>query len=89
MEELNENKPMEITIKDDYSFYINEDTTNNHKFEGNGEIFEYKIPLKKPYLSFKDNTDLPFIRTSIKENFQSKKKVNQIQISYIYLYFYL
>lgn len=56
-------------INDKYSFFIEDDETNNHKFEENGDIYEYKLKIVKNYLPFKKNINIPFHRLSKKETF--------------------
>ena len=85
MTELNDNKPRVITINDDKSFYIEDDISKYKKYEGNGDIYEYKSPEKINHLSFQNNIALPFNRSSIKENFveqdENKPNTNKLYFS--------
>ena len=87
MTELNDNKPRKITINDEYSFFIEDDTSNYHKFEGNGDIYEFKNPVKSTYLPFQENIKVPFNRVSQKENFteqdENKPNTNKLYLSII------
>ena len=62
-------------INDFYSFFIEDDATNNHKFEGNGDIYDYKFPIVKNFLPFKKNINIPFHRVSKKETFTEKYEI--------------
>ena len=73
--ELNDNKPRKILINDNYSFFIEDDATNYHKFEGNGDIYEYKFPIVKNYLSFEESINIPFHRVSKNETFTEQDEI--------------
>jgi hypothetical protein len=73
--ELNDNKPRKIVINDNYSFFIEDDATNYHKFEKNGDIYVYKFPIVKNYLSFKKNINITFHRISKKETFTEQDEI--------------
>ena len=87
MIELNDNRPRKITINDDHSFFIEDDTSNYHKFEGNGDIYEHRKPINKSYLSFKQNIEIPFIRKVKSDNFteqeENKPNINSFFLSII------
>ena len=74
MIELNDNKPRKITLVEDNIFSIEDDTLNYHKFEGNGDIYEYKEPIKKQYMTFHESINLPFNRINIKQNFTEQQE---------------
>jgi len=79
MTELNDNKPRKITLIDDNLFSIEENTVNYHKFEGNGDIIEYKTQVEMEYTSFNENINLPFTKTLLDKNFtdQQETKLHQ------------
>ena len=74
MIELNDNKPRKIISIENNEIYIDENTTNYHKFEGNGDIFEYKLLTKMNYLSFKDSINLPFNKENEDQNFTEQQE---------------
>lgn len=84
MTELNDNKPRKINIIEDNIFSIDEDTTNYHKFEGNGDIYEYKNPFKKQYMSFKESINLPFNKKKLDENITEQQE-NKLHKNILYL----
>ena len=79
MFELNDNKPRKIKIIDDNLFSIEENTIKYHKFEGNGDVIEYKNPVKMEYTSFNESINLPFKKTLLDKNFtdQQETKLHQ------------
>ena len=87
MIELNDNQPRKIEVIGDNIFTIEEDSTKYGKFEGNGDIYEYKNPLKKEYLSFEENINIPFNRLSSEQNFfdqpENKPRQNLLYLSVI------
>ena len=87
MEELNDNKPRKISIIDENRFSIDENTINYRKFEGNGDVYEYKMPFINKYLSFKESIDLPFNKASKEQTFteqqEEKKYQNNLYLSFI------
>ncbi len=60
MEELNNNKPKKIILKDEKSFYIEDDTTHYGKYISGGIVKQYKAPIIKNYKSFKERIITPF-----------------------------
>ena len=87
MKELNDNKPRKIIDIDDNIFSIDENTTNYQKFEGNGDVYEYKMPFINKYLSFKESINIPFIKTSEEQTFteqeEDKMYQNDLYLSFI------
>ena len=87
MEELNDNKPRKICVIDENRFSIDENTINYRKFEGNGDVYEYKMPFINKYLSFKESIDLPFNKASKEQTFteqqEEKKYQNNLYLSFI------
>lgn len=87
MTELNDNKPRKINVIDENSFSIDENTTNYQKFEGNGDVYEYKMPYKNKYISFKESINIPFTKLSEEETFteqqEDKKYQNNLYLSFI------
>lgn len=79
MVELNDNKPRKIINIDDKIISIDEDTTNYHKFDGNGDIYESKLSTKMNYISFKESINLPFNKKEEEQNFteQPERKLNE------------
>jgi len=79
MNELNDDKPRKIINIEKNVIYIDENTTNYHKFEGNGDIYQYKLLIKKNYISFKDSIKIPFNKKKEEENFteQQEKKLHE------------
>ena len=87
MVELNDNKPRKIEKLEDNIIYINDNTKNYHKYEGNGDIYEYKSTTKMNYISYEDSIKLPFKKTEEKQNFtdlqENKLHENKLYLSII------
>ncbi len=79
MVELNDNKPRKILSVENKVICIDENTNNYHKFEGNGDLCQYKLLNKMKYLSFKNSIELPFIKEKIEQNFteQQERKLHE------------
>lgn len=84
MFEINDNKPRIISNIEKHSIYIEENTKNYHKYEGNGDIYEYKNPIKKKYMTFKDSIDLPFNRIDEEQKFTEQPE-NKLHANKFYL----
>ena len=87
MKELNNNKPRKILNIENNVIYIDENTKNYHKFEGNGDIIEYKFPIKMNYKTYKESIELPFNKTNEGQMFteqqESKLHENKLYLSII------
>ena len=84
MVELNDNKPRKILNIDNNIISIDEDTTNYHKFEGNGDIYETKLLTKMNYMSFKESIKLPFNKKEGEQNFTEQQE-NKLHENKLYL----
>ena len=87
MVELNDNKPRKIDKIINKKIYINDNLKNYHKYEGNGDIYEYKKIKKINYKSYKDSIELPFKKEKGNENFteqiENKLHENKLNLSII------
>ena len=59
MTELNDNIPKKINILSNNKISIDIDTTQYKKYIRGGIVEEFKMPIEKNYLSFKDNFENP------------------------------
>ena len=84
MTDLNDKEPIEIKIKDKYSFYIG-DTSKYNKYIKGGLAIEKQIPIKKEFEGIEKRLNVPYNKKGDILRFISEEEEEKISSELLYM----